>query len=106
MPAITFISADGAAQTIEAAEGLTLMENAVANGIVAIEAICGGNAYCGTCRVYIDPAWQAAMGGATDMELPMIEASGDQTPGVRLSCQITVTGQLEGLIVHTPLSQG
>lgn len=40
------------------------------------------------------------------MELPMIEASGNQTPGVRLSCQITVTGQLEGLIVHTPLSQG
>ena len=106
MVAITFISADGAEQTIDATEGLSLMENAVGNSIEAIEAICGGNAYCGTCRVYIDPAWRAVMGAATEIELPMIDASGDETPGVRLSCQITVTTQHDRLIVRTPVSQG
>ncbi|MBV1691583.1 2Fe-2S iron-sulfur cluster binding domain-containing protein [Novosphingobium sp. G106] len=106
MVAITFISADGSERTIEAEEGLSLMENAVGNGIDAIEAICGGNAYCGTCRVYVDPAWQAIMGEAAEIELPMIEVSGDETPGVRLSCQITVAGEHDGLIVRTPASQG
>ena len=105
MVAITFIAADGAEQTIDASEGLSLMENAVGGGIAAIEAVCGGNAYCGTCRVYVEPNWRAAMGEATELELPMIEAAGDETPGVRLSCQITVTSELQGLIVRTPASQ-
>lgn len=105
MAAIRFVAADGAERVIEADCGLSLMENAVANGIEAILAVCGGNAYCGTCRIYVDPAWAAFMGEAAEIELPMIEASGDETPGVRLSCQIAVTPELEGLIVHTPASQ-
>lgn len=105
MVAITFIAADGAEQTIVAAEGLSLMENAVGGGIAAIEAVCGGNAYCGTCRVYVEPDWGAAMGEASEIELPMIEAAGDQTPGVRLSCQITVAAEMDGLVVRTPASQ-
>lgn len=105
MIAITFIAADGTAQTIEATEGLSLMENAVGNGVEAIEAICGGNAYCGTCRVHVDPAWRAIMGEAAEIELPMIEVSGDTAPGVRLSCQITVGPQHDGLIVRTPECQ-
>lgn len=106
MVAVTFIAADGAEQTIDAAEGLSLMENAIGNGVTAIEAVCSGNAYCGTCRVYIDPAWRAVTGEATEIELPMIEVSGDETPGVRLSCQIAVTDALDGLIVRTPATQG
>lgn len=105
MVAITFISVDGSARRIEARAGHSLMENAVSAGIDAIEAICGGNAYCGTCRVHIDPAWRAAVGGVTEIEEPMIEASGDTDPGVRLSCQITVTVDLDGLIVRTPATQ-
>jgi 2Fe-2S ferredoxin len=105
MVAITFIAADGAAQTIDASEGLSLMENAVGNGVAGIEAICGGNAYCGTCRVYIEPDWRDILGEAGEIELPMIEASGDETAGVRLSCQITVGAQHGGLIVRTPASQ-
>jgi len=106
MVAITFIAADGAERTVDATEGLSLMENAVGGDITAIEAVCGGNAYCGTCRVYVEPEWRGTAGGATEIELPMIEAAGDDTPGVRLSCQITVTPALHGLVVRTPASQG
>ena len=106
MIAITFIAADGTEQIIDAVEGASLMESAVGGGIEAIEAICGGNAYCGTCRVYVDPDWQARIGAATDIELPMIEASGDDAPGVRLSCQIVVGPEHAGLVVRTPVTQG
>ena len=105
MVTILFISATGEERRIDAQEGLSLMESAIGNSIDTIEAICGGNAYCGTCRVYIDPAWRAIMGEATEIELPMIQSVGDDSPGVRLSCQITVTAAHEGLVVRTPSSQ-
>jgi 2Fe-2S ferredoxin len=105
MVAIRFIAADGSEEVIDAREGLSLMENAAANGVGAIEAVCGGNAYCGTCRVYVDPAWRAVTGEAGEMELPMFEATGDENPDVRLSCQIPVTAALDGLVVRTPASQ-
>jgi ferredoxin, 2Fe-2S len=102
---IQFIASDGGVAFIDAEAGRSLMENAVSNGIEAIKALCGGNAYCGTCRVYVDPAWRAVTGEPGEIELPMIEATDDTTPGVRLACQITVTPLLDGLIVRTPLSQ-
>jgi len=105
MPRIQFIAADGSEAFIDAVVGLSLMENAVTNGIEAIRAVCGGNAYCGTCRVYVDPAWRTVTGEVTEMELPLIEATDDTTPGVRLACQIPVTPAFDGLIVRTPLSQ-
>jgi ferredoxin, 2Fe-2S len=105
MVAITYVTHDGRAQEIDAREGMSLMENAVANGIDGIEAVCGGNAYCGTCRVYVDPAWRAATGEPTDVEFPMFEAAEDDTPGIRLSCQIPVTAALDGLVVTMPTSQ-
>ena len=106
MVAIRFIAADGSERQVEARCGLSLMENAVAGGIDAIAAVCGGNAYCGTCRVHVDPAWRAVTGPVTALEQPMIEASGDDDPGVRLACQIPVTDALDGLVVRTPASQG
>jgi 2Fe-2S ferredoxin len=105
MIAITFIAADGAERTIDAREGLSLMENAIAGGVDGIEAVCGGNAYCGTCRVYPEEGWRAALGDATEIEMPMIETTGDVTPGVRLACQIPVVAALDGLVVHTPATQ-
>jgi 2Fe-2S ferredoxin len=105
MVAVKFISAAGEETIVEAREGISLMENAVAEGISAIEAVCGGNAYCGTCRVHVDPAWQPTVGEATDIEVPILEASDDVVPGLRLSCQITVTPALDGLVVRTPASQ-
>lgn len=105
MVKVRFIAADGAQQTIEVSEGLSLMENAVAGGVDAIEAVCGGNAYCGTCRVYIAPAWRDLLGNATEIEQPMLESVGDGDPSLRLSCQIMVTAALDGLVVRTPVSQ-
>lgn len=105
MVSITFIAAGGAETTIDASEGLSLMENAIGQGIGAIEAVCSGNAYCGTCRVYIEPEWRARVGPATDIEFPMFEVTGDETPGIRLSCQIPITAELDGLVVRTPETQ-
>lgn len=106
MISVTFIAADGSQKVIQARPGLSLMENAVAGGVEEIEAICGGNAYCGTCRVYVAPGWQAITGAITEIEEPMIETTGDEDPAVRLSCQITVSPELDGLVVRTPASQG
>lgn len=105
MVQVTFIAADGGEQTIDAAEGLSLMENAIANGVGTIIAVCGGNAYCGTCRVYPQGEWRDRLGEATEVETPMLEAAEDETPGARLSCQIPVTAALDGLVVRTPESQ-
>ncbi|PEQ12928.1 hypothetical protein B2G71_08810 [Novosphingobium sp. PC22D] len=105
MVAIRFVAADGSEQVIDAVEDVSLMENAAANGIEAILAVCGGNAYCGTCRVHVPEEWRAVTGEVTEIEEPMIEASGDTDPGVRLSCQIPVTALLDGLVVHTPETQ-
>lgn len=105
MATVTFIAADGTPHVINAQEDLSLMENAVGQGVESIEAVCGGNAYCGTCRVYPEGEWRAVLGEATEIELPMIEAAGDETAGVRLSCQIRVTPRLDGLVVRTPASQ-
>jgi len=105
MVGVTFIAHDGGAQTVDLAVGNSLMEAAKAEGIDGIEAVCGGNAYCGTCRVHVEPEWRAITGSATEIELPMLDASGDTTPGVRLSCQIAVTDKLDGLVVRLPASQ-
>lgn len=105
MVKITFITADGREQLAEIQPGISLMEGAVGNGIEGIDAECGGNCYCGTCRVYVDPAWRIAVGGQGEFEKPVIETAGDDNPDVRLSCQITVTPELDGLVVRTPASQ-
>jgi 2Fe-2S ferredoxin len=105
MVSITFITADGRAQYAAIEPGGSLMEGAVGNGIEGIDAECGGNCYCGTCRVYIDPHWRAIVGAAGDYEAPVIETAGDDDPGVRLSCQIAVTPELDGLVVRLPASQ-
>ena len=105
MARITFISHDGAEQVIDAASGLSLMEAAKANDIAGIEAVCGGNCYCGTCCVHVDPAWQERVGPASAFEAPVIESTGDTAPGIRCSCQITVSDALDGLVVRLPEEQ-
>jgi 2Fe-2S ferredoxin len=105
MVRISFITSDGRVQAIDARIGMSLMENAVASCVEGIDAVCGGNAYCGTCRVYIDPVWLDRVGSKTDLEDPMLYMAGDEDPAARLSCQITVTEALDGLVVHLPASQ-
>ena len=105
MVQVTYITAGGTVQAIDARAGMSLMENAVANGVEGIDGVCGGNAYCGTCRVYIDPAWQDRVGSKTDLEDPMLELAGDEDPAARLSCQIMVSEALNGLVVRLPATQ-
>ena len=105
MVKVTYITHDGRAQEIEARTGLSVMENAIANGIEGIDAVCGGNAYCGTCRVYPEPEWRAATGERNDLEGPMLEDVGETDPAARLSCQIEVTDALDGLVVRLPEAQ-
>lgn len=105
MVRVTYVSHRGDETTIAATPGLSLMENAVANGIDGIEAVCGGNAYCGTCRVYPAPDWQVRLGERNDLETPMLESVGEDRPEARLACQIVVSEALDGLVVHLPESQ-
>lgn len=103
---LKFVEADGAEHVIVAEPGRSLMENAVKNAIPGIPAECGGICACATCRVYIrDPRWHAQLSQASDAEREMVDYVGDQTHGVRLSCQIEVTEELDGLTVVIPDSQ-
>ncbi|WP_332688386.1 2Fe-2S iron-sulfur cluster-binding protein [Bosea sp. (in: a-proteobacteria)] len=106
MPKITFIDAQGTSRTVEAETGSTVMEVAVRNGVPGIEAECGGACACATCHVYVDDAWLAATGQAEPMEEDMLDFAFDVRPTSRLSCQIRVRDELDGLIVRTPARQG
>jgi len=103
---ITFIDAEGTARTVEAEEGATVMETAVRNGVPGIEAECGGACSCATCHVYVDEEWEAVTGQPQPMEEDMLDFAFDVRPNSRLSCQIRVRPELDGLVVRTPTRQG
>lgn len=105
MVKVTYIEFDGREHAIDAQAGISLMENAVANGVDGIEAQCGGNAYCATCRVFPEPEWRDRLGERNELEKPMLEDVGEAKSAARLSCQITVTEELDGLVVRLPESQ-
>jgi 2Fe-2S ferredoxin len=102
---ITVVSHDGTAHTFEAAPGTTLMEAAKAHDVPGIDAVCGGNCYCGTCRVHIAPDWLAKLRPADSFELDLLDGAGDGEPTARLSCQIPLVDALDGLVVSTPEQQ-
>lgn len=106
MPQITFIDAQGTARTIESESGATVMEAAIRNGVPGIEAECGGACACATCHVYVDEAWLGKTGPAEPMEEDMLDFAFDVRPNSRLSCQIRVRDELDGLVVRTPERQG
>jgi len=106
MPKITYITFDGKSQTVEAAVGSTVMENAVRNLVSGIEAECGGACACATCHVYVDEAWTDKVGKPEPMEEDMLDFASNVKPESRLSCQIKVTAALDGLVVRTPEKQG
>ena len=106
MVKITFIDSAGQSRTIDAEEGATVMETAVRNGEPEIEAECGGACACATCHVYVDPDWVEKTGKAEPMEEDMLDFAFEVQPTSRLSCQIKVKTQLDGLVVRTPSRQG
>lgn len=103
---ITFIDFEGTARTVEAEEGATVMETAIRNGIPGIEAECGGACSCATCHVYVEEEWEAVTGQPQPMEEDMLDFAFDVRPNSRLSCQIRVRPEMDGLVVHTPSRQG
>jgi 2Fe-2S ferredoxin len=106
MPTITFIDAAGTARSVEADNGSTVMETAIRNSIPGIEAECGGACACATCHVYVAEEWSAKVGKPQPMEDDMLDFAFDVRPTSRLSCQIKVRPELDGLIVTTPPKQG
>ena len=105
MPKITFIDPSGASHDIDAEIGATVMETAIRNGVPGIEAECGGACACATCHVYVDETWREIVGGPSPMEEDMLDFGYDVRPSSRLSCQIKVTAEIDGLIVRTPERQ-
>lgn len=106
MPKITFIEPDGQGKhEVEAPLGITVMEAARNAGITAIAGDCGGACICGTCHVHVDPAWFARVGDPIDIEVATMEFSEDVRPESRLACRITVTEELDGLVLHIPAEE-
>ena len=105
MPKITYIDPQGASRSVEAETGSTVMENAIKNGVPGIEAECGGACACATCHVYVDEAWTGKTGTPSAMEESMLDFAENVQPNSRLSCQIKVTDELDGLVVTTPERQ-
>ena len=106
MVKITFIESTGQSRAVDAEDGSTVMEPAVRTAVPEIEAECGGACACATCHVYVDPAWVEATGKPEPMEEDMLDFAFEVQPNSRLSCQIKVKPQLEGLVVRTPARQG
>lgn len=105
MTVIHFILADGSEHKVEAKEGDVLMRVAKRAGLDAILAECGGVCSCATCHVHIDAAWREKLPPKEEMESEMLEFAEGVDENSRLSCQLKVTPQLHGLIVHVPESQ-
>jgi 2Fe-2S ferredoxin len=106
MPKITFIEHDSTVHTVEAEIGSTVMETALRNDIGGIVAECGGACTCATCVVHVDEKWFAVVGPPSEQEEDMLDFAFEVTPTSRLSCQIKVTPELDGLVVRTPSYQG
>lgn len=106
MPKITYIDAHGESRTVDAEVGATVMETAIRNEVPGIEAECGGACACATCHVYVDDAWTAKTGTPEPMEEDMLDFAFDVRPTSRLSCQIRIKPELDGLVVRTPSRQG
>ena len=105
MPKITFQDNQGNSKTIEVENGLTVMEGAIQNDVPGIDADCGGSMACATCHVYVEEKWLNKIPKAEEAEIDMIDMAYDPKKNSRLSCQLIVTDELDGLKVTTPAKQ-
>ena len=106
MPKITYIEHNGKSHQIEVANGLTVMEGAVQNNIPGIDADCGGSCACATCHVYVDEKWFGKLPHKENAEEDMLDMAFDPNKFRRLGCQITVTKDLDNMVVKMPSKQG
>ena len=106
MPKITYIEHNGKSHEIEVANGLSVMEGAVQNNIPGIDADCGGSCACATCHVYVDEKWFNKLPAKDSAEEDMLDTAYELKKFSRLSCQLTVSEELDGLVVKMPSKQG
>ena len=105
MPKINFTDSSGSKRTVEVENGLSVMEGAVQNNINEIDADCGGSMACATCHVYVNEEWLDKIPKAEDAENDMIDVAFEPKKNSRLSCQLIVSDELDGLYVTTPKKQ-
>ena len=106
MPVITFIDPNGASERVEASDGESAMLAATKHGLDGIVAECGGNAMCATCHVYVDDAWLARLPPMTDEEDALLDGTAaERRANSRLSCQIKLAAELDGLVLRLPERQ-
>ena len=106
MPKITYITHDNQNYTIDVQNGLTVMEGAIQNDIPGIDADCGGGMACATCHVYVKEEWFDKLSKKEDGEEDMLDMAFEPKKNSRLSCQLVVTDEIDGLIVNIPSKQG
>ncbi|KSZ56609.1 ferredoxin [Rhodococcus pyridinivorans KG-16] len=106
MPTVTYVDPDGTKREVEVASGKRVMQAAIAAGIDGIVAECGGQAMCATCHVYVEGPWAQKFPPVSEEEDEMLEDTvSPRTESSRLSCQLVVTGEVDGLIVRLPEAQ-
>ena len=101
MVKITYIDHLENVTRVDVKAGLSVMDGAAQNNVPGIDAICGGTCSCATCHVYIEESWLIKLPPPSEAELSMLELAGDVRSNSRLSCQINVSDELEGLVVRT-----
>jgi ferredoxin, 2Fe-2S len=102
---VTYIEHNGTKHEVMAKNGHSVMEGAVKNNIPGIDADCGGACACATCHVHVDPEWFEKTGGPSVMEESMLDFANDLQPTSRLSCQIILNEDFDGLVVRIPENQ-
>ena len=105
MPKITYKDEKGTSKTIEVEKGLTVMEGAIQNDIPGIDADCGGSMACATCHVYVEEKWLDKIPKPEEGEIDMIDMAYEPKKNSRLSCQLIISEDLDGLVVTTPAKQ-
>ena len=105
MAKITYKNQEGNSKTIEVENGLSVMEGAIQNNISGIDADCGGSMACATCHVYVEEKWFNKLPNAEEGEVDMIDMAFEPKKNSRLSCQLIVSDEMDGLEVTTPAKQ-
>jgi 2Fe-2S ferredoxin len=105
MPRVTYVEANGTEHVVDVQVGTSVMQGALNSLVPGIEGDCGGLCACATCHVYVPPEWAKRCGEPEELEVNILDFAFDVKPQSRLACQIHVTAELDGLVVHMPVRQ-
>lgn len=105
MPKVTYIHHNGKEYVVDVATGANLMQAAIDNSVPGVLGDCGGACACATCHVFVDAEWAERVGAAADVEADLIDGLIETRPTSRLSCQLIMSDQLDGIVLHLPEQQ-